>query len=49
MIVFYSMFRKKKRVIMHGVSVRTFSTRMYKKLWEHVVKTDFFNNEIWVQ
>ena len=25
---------------MQGVSARTFSPRMYDKLWEHVVKTD---------
>ena len=36
-------------VRIQGASARTFSTRLYRKLKEHVVKTTFFNNEIWVQ
>ena len=36
-------------VIMQGVSARIFGTRMYSKLWEHVMKRTFLNNEIWVQ
>ena len=34
---------------MQGVSACILSTSLYGKLWEHVVKTVFFNNEIWVQ
>ena len=37
MIVFYDMFRQKPDGFrMQGVSARTFSTRLYGKLWEHV-------------
>ena len=38
--------QKKDRVRLHGVSARSFSTRLYSKLWEPVTKTDFLNNEI---
>ena len=40
--------KKSDGVRKQGVSARTVSTRMYRKLWEHVVKTSF-KNEIWVQ
>ena len=47
---FYVTFRQKiYRFINQGVRVRTFSTRLYGKLWEPVTTTDFFNNEIGVQ
>ena len=40
--VFYGMFRQKSDgVRIQGVSERTFSTRLYGKLWEHVAKTAF--------
>ena len=49
-IVFYDMFCQKiDGVVIQGVSARTFSTRLYMNLWEHVVKTVFLNNEIGVQ
>ena len=39
-IVFYDMFRlKKDGVRIQGVSARTFRTRLYVKLWEHVEQT----------
>ena len=38
-IVFYGTFcEKKDRFRIHGVSARTFSTRLYRKLWEHVTQ-----------
>ena len=44
MIVFYGMLRQKVDGFrMKGVSARTFSTSMYGKMWEHVVKTAFKN------
>ena len=40
LILFYSIFHQKKDgVVMQGVSARTFSARLYWKLWEHVVET----------
>ena len=37
--VFYGMFHQKSDwVIMQGFSARTFSTSLYGKLWEHVIK-----------
>ena len=36
-IVFYGMFRQKIfRVIIQGISARTFGTRLNGNLWEHV-------------